>query len=222
MNTVTCRTAVLGIPVLLLSLGAAVTAQAESNYPMMGRGEHRAMMGYGVDQGKTEEGETQYEQMPYGRGMGYGQMGPGMMGYGQMGSGMMGYGQMGPGMMRGGHMGQGMMGSMWAIMQLDLDDAQEQKIRKIHSRLRRENWARMGDMMEHQDKLAELHAAEVPDAKAIGKVYAAIFDLKRQGIEGAINAQNEVRALLTEEQRQALKAEQKKSRRYRRGYGYMR
>ncbi|MFC1684395.1 Spy/CpxP family protein refolding chaperone [Pseudomonadota bacterium] len=207
MNTTTVRTAVLGIPLLLLSLGAAVTAQAESNYPMMGRGDHRGMMAYEYDHGSrmAEEG-GKYGHMPCGG------WGPGMMGDGPMGRGMM----------RGGHMGQGMMGGMGAIMQLDLDDAQEQKVRKIHSRLRRENWARMGDMMEHQDKLAELHAADVPDAKAIGKVYAAIFDLKRQGIEGAINAQNEVRSLLTEEQRQALKAELKKSRRYRRGYGYMR
>jgi Spy/CpxP family protein refolding chaperone len=174
-------------------------------------------MGYG----QMGPGMMGYGQMGPGM-MGYGQMGPGMMGYGQMGPGMMGYGQMGPGMMRGGHMGQGMMGGMWAIMQLDLNEAQEQKVRVIHSQLRRENWTRMGEMMDHQDKLAELHAADVPDAKAIGKVYAAIFDIKRQKIESAINAQNEVRALLTDEQRQALKDDLKKSRRHMRGYGYMR
>jgi len=203
MNRNNFRFYVVSIPLLLLSISAASLTQADSDYPMMGRGDHRSMMGYG--QGWHMGEEESYEAMPYGR------RGLGRMECDQMGSGMMGYD----------HMGSGMRGGTWLIMQLDLSDSQKQKVREIHRQHRRENWNRMGEMMEHQEKLTELYDADTPDAKAIGEVYAAIFDIKRKKIESSIQTQIKARALLTKEQQKVLDEELKTPRRYRRGYGRM-
>jgi len=204
MNCNSFRFYVVSIPLLLLSISAAGLTQADSDYPMMGRGDgHRSMMGYG--QGRLTEEEESYEAMPYRR----------------RGMGRMDCDQMGSGMMEHGHMGSGARSSTWLIMQLDLSDSQKKKVRDIHRQHRRENWNRMGEMMEHQDKLTELYDADTPDAKAIGEVYAAIFDIKRKKIESSIQTQNKTRALLTKEQQKALDEELKNTRRYRRGYGRM-
>jgi Spy/CpxP family protein refolding chaperone len=205
MNRNSFRFYVVSIPLLLLSISAASLTQADSDYPMMGRGDHRSMMGYGYDQGRYTEEEESYEAMPYGR------RGMGRMECDQMNSDMMGHG----------HMGSGMRSSTWAIMQLDLSDSQKKKVREIHRQHRRENWNRMGEIMEHQDKLTELYDADTPDAKAIGEVYAAIFDIKRKKIESSIQTQSKARAILTKEQQKALNEELKNTRRYRRGYGRM-
>lgn len=220
MNTMGFRQSILIFYAFFLGLGVLGAAQADDYYPRMGWGDHRGMMGYGYEQRERMQEEAQGSgQMPYGYKMGYRHMGPGAADCG----GHMGPGMMGPGMMGyGGHMGGGGMGGMWAIMQLDLSDDQEKAVRDLHRKQRRENWVRMGDMMEHQDRLSELYAADTLDAKAIGKVYADIFDLKRQKIESAVQAQNEARVLLTDEQRKALKEEQRSARRYMGGYGRMR
>jgi Spy/CpxP family protein refolding chaperone len=206
MNRNSFRFYVVSIPLLLLSISAASLTQADSDYPMMGRGDHRGMMGNG--NGRYTEEEESYEAMPYGR-MG---MGMGRMECDQVDSGMMGHG----------HMGSGMKSNAWAIMQLDLSDSQKKKVRKIHQQHRRENWNRMGEMMDHQDKLTDLYDTDTPDAKAIGEVYAAIFDIKRKKIESSIQAQNKARALLTKEQQKTLDGELKSAQRYRHGYGHMR
>lgn len=211
MNTNSTRFAVIGISLFLFSLGVSSLAQADTGYPMMGRGEHRGMMGYGYGQGRhMEEEEETYGRMPHGSG-GRDMPGCDMAGYGRMGHGKMGYGRMGHGMMSGARV----------IMQLDLSDDQEKKVWQIYRRLKRENWVLMGDVMEQQDKLYELYDTDTLDTKAIGKVYSAIFDIKRQKIENAIGALNEARALLTDEQKKAFEDEWKKSRRYMGGYGHM-
>jgi len=206
MNSNSLRFYIVSIPLLFLSISTTALSQADSDYPMMGRGEHRAMMGY--SQGRYTEGDEDYAVMPYGR------SGMGSMECNQMGSGMMGYGRMGSGMMSHGRRGFGMKNSLWAIMQLDLSDSQKKGVREIHRQHRRENWSRVGEMMEHQDRLADLYDADTPDAKAIGEVYAAIFEIKRKKIESGIQAQNKARALLTKEQQKSLDEEQQKSRRY--------
>ena len=165
-------------------------------------GNHGAMGGYGMGPG-----------MMGGHGMmrGYG-MGPGMMG----GHGMMrGYG-MGPGMIGGHGMmrgygmgpgmagGQGMMGG--GIMYgLELDGEQRKQLHRIQSELRKHNWDLQGRIMDQEDKLFDLYADQMPDPKKIGSVYGKIFDLRRQMIEAAIEAQNRQRAILTDEQRRQLR-----------------
>jgi len=191
------------ISLLFLSISSASLTQASDDYPMMGRGEHRSMMGYGYGQGRYAEDTDDYDAMPYGR----------------RGMGGAGCDQMNPGM-RHGHMGSGMKRSLQAIMQLDLSDSQKQQVREIHRKHRRENWNRMGEMMDHQDKLEELYDADIPDPKAIGKVYAVIFEIQRKKIESSIQAQNKIRTLLDSKQQEALDKELKSSKQYRHGYGY--
>jgi Spy/CpxP family protein refolding chaperone len=194
MKSINHRFCILPISLLLLSISSASFIQASDDYPMMGRGDHRGMMGYGYSQGRYAQDMDDYGAMPYGRrgmgGAGCDQTSPGMMGYG--------------------HMGSGMRQNLWSISQLDLSDSQKQQVREIHRKHRRENWSRMGEMMEHQDKLEELYDTDTPDPKAIGKVYAAIFEIKRKKIESQIQTQNKMRTLLTKEQQQRLDEEQKK------------
>jgi Spy/CpxP family protein refolding chaperone len=117
-----------------------------------------------------------------------------------MGMGMMG---MGRGMMEDGMMG--MMGGMGAFEVLDLSDEQRGKIRKIGDELRRANWATQGKVLDEEAKLRELYDVDKRDPKAIGAVYGAVFNLKRQMIEATIEAHNRMEALLTPAQREQLK-----------------
>ncbi len=160
-----------------------------------------------------------------GYGNGYG-MGPGMMGRGgygrggyDMGPGMMGWGGgygMGPGMMMGGGfgmgMGPGMMG--WGLYALDLSAKQRDEINKIYSDMHEKHWAMMQAMHQHAGELYKLYSQETPDAKAIGKVYGQIFALQRQMIEDGVATHNKVNAILTKEQREQLREQQ------RRGWGW--
>lgn len=132
-------------------------------------------------------------------------------GMGMMGSGMGHMGMM-TGMrpcmggMPGGGMGHmGMMSVTGDFHMLELDDAQRAEIRKIRSQLRKESLPIMGRVMDEQDKLCDLYAQERRDAKAIGSVYAKIFDMQRQMIEASIEAHNRAREVLTDEQRARAK-----------------
>ena len=120
------------------------------------------------------------------------------------GGGMMGHG-MGPGGggcgMMGGH---GMMG-LGPIWMLDLTAKQQTQIDKIHNDLRKQHWGVKRKMMDERNKLHELYGAEQRDAKKIGKVYGALFNLQRQMIETKIDAHNRMEAVLTAEQREQLK-----------------
>ncbi len=145
---------------------------------------------------------------------GYG-MGPGMMGgyggYG-MGPGMMGgyggYG-MGPGM-AGGYggygMGPGMMGGYGANAAgaLNLTDDQREKTTKIQEALSTKHWDLMGKMQEHQFKLRELLASGKADDAAIGKAYKNIEGLRQQMWASGADAQKQMDAVLTKEQRDQL------------------
>ena len=135
----------------------------------------------------------------YGMMGGYG-MGPGMMNgsYGMMGSGMMGgYGGYGHGYM--GMMGTGMPGM------LNLTDEQRTKIEKIHLEERKQHLAVMGKMLDMQSKMRELYAADEPDPKKVGAVYGEMAKLQQQMLETHVQASNQMRALLTKEQREQFK-----------------
>jgi len=141
-------------------------------------------------------------------------MGPGMMGgyggYG-MGPGMMGgyggYG-MGPGMMGGyggGYgMGPGMMG-FGPLGSLDLNDEQRAKIDKIIETERKQHWSTMGKMLDVQNKLRYLYAADEPDPKKVGAVYGELAKLQQQMLETHVRASNQVHQVLTKEQREQLR-----------------
>lgn len=145
-----------------------------------------------------------------GYGPGYG-MGPGMMGgYGP------GYG-MGPGMMGGygpgSAMGPGMMG-YGDYRDLNLSREQQSKITQIRKAIRTKHWALMDDMMDAQDKLQDLYDADKQDAAAINRQYKVLEDLRRQMVDSSVEANNQINAILTREQREKFRERS-------RGYGPM-
>ncbi|MDX1812817.1 MAG: hypothetical protein R3240_12750, partial [Gammaproteobacteria bacterium] len=90
------------------------------------------------------------------------------------------------------------------VWNLNLSAKQRAKIRKIQRDLRATVWQHEDAVEEISDKLFDLYKADKRDAKAIGKVYAEIFDHRRQIIEAQIQAGNDVEAELTKEQRQSM------------------
>jgi len=142
---------------------------------------------------------------PHGHG-GWRGTGPGMMG--GYGMGMMGPGMMGPGMM-----GPGGMGRMHRIWSLDLTDEQADRIDGIHDELHRKHRGLMAQMWEARDRLRELSEADDRDPAAIGKAYAQVSDLQRQMIESRVQAEKQMEAVLTKEQREQLMREVRRDRR---------
>lgn len=132
-------------------------------------------------------------------GSGYG-MGPGMMGGGHGHMGMMGGGY-GMGMM---DMGSGMMGG-GALGMLDLSDEQRTKIEKIHDEERKQHLTVMSKMLDAQSKMRELYAADEPDPKKVGAVYAEMARLQQQMLETHVQSSNQMKALLTKEQREQIR-----------------
>ncbi len=124
----------------------------------------------------------------------------GMMGsWGGMGSDMMGGGMMGGGMMGGGMMG-------YAPYQfLNLTDDQRSRINKIQDEERRKHWQTMGKVMDERARLRDLYQADKRDSQAILKVQEQIDQLQRKMLELHLNTQNQVEALLSQEQRDQLK-----------------
>lgn len=141
--------------------------------------------------------------------------GPGMMnGYGGYGGrdggpGMMGgYGGWGagPGMM-GGYGGWGggpRLGP--ALAQLDLSADQQQKIAAIHEDVRRKNWDTMGSLHAERYRLANLYRADPSDPNAIADEEKKVDDLRRTLVKAHVEADNQIRAVLTPEQRTKLRA----------------
>lgn len=128
--------------------------------------------------------------------------GPGMMGgYGPgygMGQGMMG--GYGPGY----GMGPGMMGHR-NYRDLNLSADQQSKIAQIRKAMRTKQSALMDDLLDAHDALQDLYDADKQDAAAINKQYKAIDDLRRQMVDNAVDAHNQINAILTKEQREKLK-----------------
>jgi len=196
--------AVAMLPAAAEETAAVNPSQMTSGYGagpgMMGPGGQGMGPGYGWGQGMGP-GYGQGPGMGRGMGPGYGQgqgMGPG---YGP-GQGMgPGYGQgrgMGPGMMMGPGMG---LGPIWA---LNLTDEQRQSIDTIMQEQQQTHMQLMSRMMEEGNKLQQLYSQPQWDARAIGEVYDRIFETQRNGIVSMIEARNQIREQLTEEQRQQL------------------
>ncbi|MDZ7663242.1 Spy/CpxP family protein refolding chaperone [Thiohalophilus sp.] len=123
----------------------------------------------------------------------------GMMGGMDMmgGQGMMG----GMGMMNG----HGMMGGMGPMMQLDLDDSQRDTIRQMQRDMQKQNWERMGEMMELRHQLQDVMQTENPDPAAAGKIYDKMAKLRKQMFMDRLEARNKMMGKLTDEQREQLR-----------------
>lgn len=127
----------------------------------------------------------------------YGNYGPGAM-MGRCGMGAM-MGMMG----MGGMMGWGGHGGPYDL--LDLSEAQRGKINQIQDEVRRKHWELMGKMLDEQARLRDLYGADKRDPGAIGQQSMKLAELRRQLIEGAVDAQNRIEALLSKEQRERLR-----------------
>jgi len=137
--------------------------------------------------------------------MGPGMTSPGMMGKrGMMGSGMMNQGMMGMMMGDDDEVCPGMAGGALAIDAIDLTQEQRDQVRAIRDQLRREHWDTMGQIMEKRAQLRDLYDAKQPDPERIGEVFNEIAQLRRQMLETQIRAENQMRNLLTDQQREQL------------------
>jgi len=165
--------------------------------------------------------------------MGGGGMGPGMMGPDSTGSQNMGPGMMDRGVMRSGagsqNMGPGAtagvgpgtmdtdpkggycpacgaeMGS-GRYFGLDLDQTQRNKIAEIEKRARERQWNLMGQMREAQYKLQQLRSKNGDNINAPGMSAQAakVDELQQQMVEANMKARDQVKSLLTAEQRDRL------------------
>jgi Spy/CpxP family protein refolding chaperone len=134
-------------------------------------------------------------------------MGPRMMGGGYgVGTGMMGRYAMGPGVMGGGYgVGMGMMGSeLGPIWRLDLSSTQRQQITGIAQQLHKEQSDRIAKVADVQTELRNLYAEKQPDPRKVGAVYSRLGTLEGQLAENRVEAMNQARSLLTEQQRSQL------------------
>lgn len=87
---------------------------------------------------------------------------------------------------------------------LDLSEHQVRSINRIEESLRKEHWDLLGRIQEQHAALRELHATEQTDPESVGEIHVRIGDLQRQMAESHARALNEVRGMLTPEQRRQL------------------
>ncbi len=132
-------------------------------------------------------------------------------GYG-MGSMMGGYGSghgMGGDMMSGQRpdcgMGSGMMGGYGIKSDLNLSAEQRSKIAKIRNDARRQRWSLMGKMQDEQSLLSEQYALDNPDDATLKATYRRMSELRHQMFDLSLDAQKQIEAVLTKEQREKQK-----------------
>lgn len=142
-----------------------------------------SVLAHGPMMGQDMGDDADYEMMP-GYGMGYGH---------GMGMGMMGRG---PGMMGG--MGYGM-------QMLDLSDAQREKIGQIQQRMRKQQYERMEKMIEAREAMRAEMWKDQPDPEAVARAHDRVSALRREMLKERVQAHNEMRAVLTDEQRERLR-----------------
>jgi len=132
-------------------------------------------------------------------------MGPGMMGGGYgMGPGMMGSGY---GMMGGG-MGSSMMMGGWGYSlssALNLNDDQQKKIQKIQDDLGKKQWALMQAMHDTMTAANKKYGdSDDIDVDAVMKTQTEMTNAHLQMTRNRLEAQKQIRAILTKEQREKL------------------
>lgn len=166
---------------------------------------------YAVAADDGAQSKPGYGMGPGMMGGGYG-MGPGMMGGGYgMGPGMMGGGYgMGPGMMGGGYgMGPGMMMDGWGYGlsgALNLNEEQQKKIQKIQEDLGKQQWALMQTMHDAMTAAYKKYGnSDDIDIEAVMKTQSEMTNAHLQMLRNRLEAQKQIRAILTKEQREKLK-----------------
>lgn len=130
-------------------------------------------------------------------GMGRGDM-PGMSG------GM--HGGMNGGMGRG-DMGPGMFVSERAFGKLELTAEQRTAMTSVQDETRSKNWELMGEVMKVNNRIRDLYAADTFDEKALNQAYSDLASLQQKMFVSGSEARTHMLSLLTDEQRQQLKAD---------------
>ena len=118
-----------------------------------------------------------------------------------------GYGGMGMGHMMGGYGMMGMGGMMMGgFGMLDLSAKQIDQISDLQTRLQKQHWQLMGKMIDQQADVRKTWSESKPDPKKVGAAYSKLFELQRQAIEERVAMMNKMYDLLTDKQREQLKA----------------
>jgi Spy/CpxP family protein refolding chaperone len=103
-------------------------------------------------------------------------------------------------------MGPGMMGGYDQGFDPSLTAEQRSKIAKIQNDVRRKHWDLMGKMHDEQSQMSEIYFSDKRDDAALSKSYRTISDLRQKMFELSLNAQKQIDAVLTKEQRDKLKS----------------
>ncbi|TGN41698.1 Spy/CpxP family protein refolding chaperone [Marinobacter confluentis] len=105
-----------------------------------------------------------------------------------------------------GHHGMGGKGTMHqrVMIELDLDESQLEDIAAIQKELRSELTELKAERYEQSLKLQELYAAEELDAGDITEQQQRVFDAIKEITELQVEAQQDMRDLLTDDQRSKL------------------
>ncbi len=144
-----------------------------------------------------------------GQQMGCGTTGQGMMGHDMMGSSMgpemmgMDHGMMGSGMMGSGMMGSGMgIGRMMGVP--NLTDQQRQDLIQRHRQLEKRMLDLEKQALDARFALEDAFSKSTPDPQAVGSAMQGMFDVRKQMVQAAIVAHNDMLGKLTDQQREAL------------------
>lgn len=192
-------TLALAIGAVSASTGILAQNQGMTGDMMMGSGHmmggQGSMMGSPTMGGQMMQGPMMSGGCPMMGGAGMGQPMMGMM-QGPMMGGM--------GMMQGPMMGMmGGSGPEYSAA-LGLTDKQQQDVRKAYEQMWSNQWDLMQQMQKQQASLRELYVNANPDTQAILKAHREMSDLRLKMLENQLNAQQQSRQTLTEEQRQKL------------------
>lgn len=100
----------------------------------------------------------------------------------------------------------GMMGpeyddGYYGLNTLNLSEEQRQRIDQIQQPLRREHAQRMEEWYQAWDVLQAQLNAPSPDPDAVAQAYEWVAGLEREQLRARVQAYNEIRSVLTEEQR---------------------
>jgi hypothetical protein len=158
-----------------------------------------------AEEGKKEKTEpAKSSSQTQNSGPYYHGMGPGHM----MGGHMMG---MGPGHMMGRHMGMGPGYGRWGMRGRKgmmtgmpmmysslrfIDKSKRPQVRKILTDLQKQNWQKMGKIIDLRAKLAQLYDADTLDVKAISQIYNQMFQIRRQMMEARLNAYQDIKKIV--------------------------
>ncbi len=91
------------------------------------------------------------------------------------------------------------------IRRLALQADQRAKITEIQDELRRENWRRLGDILEQRARLRDLAYAEPEDTAQLRSIHERIASLRQDMAQARLAARERQVALLTDAQREQLR-----------------